>query len=137
MAARSLNKQLLRFAVVGVASNAVLYVAYLALTAVGIWQKLAMSMVYLAGVLQTFAVNRTWTFSATGSASIRFARYCLSYAIGYLASLGNFYVMVDIFRYPHQVVQAFGVLGVAVLLFVLQKYWVFRPNSTSPSGSRS
>lgn len=125
-------RQFLRFAAIGLASNAVLYTGYLILTALGLNEKIAMTILYIMGVAQTFIFNKRWTFSFEGGNSAPFIRYCLSYAAGYLLNLLTLYVFVDHLGQPHQLVQAFALVEVAIFLFLLHKFWVFRPASPSP-----
>jgi putative flippase GtrA len=118
--------QLLRFGLVGLATNAVGFAIYLGLTQLGTPPMLAMSLVYGAGVLQGFWANRRWTFSFQGAGGPALARYCAAYAIGYLVNLGGLYLLAARLGHQHAIVQAAMVFVVAVLLFVLQRYWVFR-----------
>lgn len=123
--------QFIRYVTVGLASNLVLYLAYLALTAAGLESKVAMSLLYLLGVAQTFAINRHWSFRHGGMRGPAFVRYCTSYALGYLINLVILMLLVDWLGFPHQIVQGVAILAIAILLFLLQKYWVFRPTSVS------
>lgn len=118
--------QSLRFAVVGLASNAVLYLAYLALTTTGLGPKLAMTLVYAIGVTQTFLFNKRWTFNHGGRHDTAFARYVSVYAGGYLANLLVLAWLVDDLGLPHQIVQGVMILVLAGCFFLLQKFWVFR-----------
>ena len=120
------QRQLVRYAVVGLASNLLCYLGYLALTALGMDPKLAMSILYAVGVLQTFIVNKKWTFEHGGTRGTAFYRYCSAYAMGYVFNLAVLYLMVDRFGFPHQVIQALMILVLAALLFLAQKFWVFR-----------
>lgn len=119
--------QFTRFAVVGLASNAVLYLAYLGLTAVGIGPKAAMTLLYAAGVLQTFVLNRRWTFQHRGDRRAALFRYGVVYAAGYLINLAALELLVSRMGMPHQLVQAAMILVVAAFAFVMQRCWVFRP----------
>lgn len=127
-----IHLQAMRFAVVGLASNAVLYLAYLALTSLGIGPKIAMSLVYAAGVAQTFIFNKRWTFSHQGNTGVSMVRYLISYALGYLLNLGILHFFVDVIGWPHQAVQGGAIVGVAALLFLLQRYWVFHRGDVIP-----
>ena len=118
--------QLVRFGVVGLASNLLLYLLYLALTAVDVEPKLAMSLLWMIGILQTFAFNKKWTFGHRGRLSATFVRYVSLYAAGYLINLGVLVVMVDRLGYSHRWVQGVMVLVIAALSFAVQKTWVFR-----------
>ena len=127
--------QLLRYGVVGIASNALLYLAYLALTSAGMNYKLARSLLYALGVIQSFHFNKTWSFRHDGARGQAFIRYCISYGLGYLFNLVVQYLMVDRLGYPHQLVQGALIICTAVLLFLLQKFWVFRSPSPTPTAT--
>lgn len=133
MTAPSALGQVVRYAVVGLASNALLYLAYLALTSAGVEPKLAMSLLYALGVIQTFYFNKTWSFRHGGTHGPAFIRYCISYGLGYLFNLVALYVLVDRLGHPHQIVQGALIICTAVLLFLLQKLWVFRTDTPTPA----
>jgi putative flippase GtrA len=121
-----IHRQFFRYAVVGVASNVALYFIYLLMTGIGMGHKTAMTLVYCVGVLQTYIVNRRWTFLYRGEISGSMLRYVAAYASGYVFNFVALLVLVDMSGLPHRVVQAVLILAVAVLIFLLQKYWVFR-----------
>lgn len=123
--------QMIRYGIVGTASNAVVYVLYLAITAAGMEHMLAMTLLYMVGVLQTFLLNKRWSFDYDGPHRNALLRYVVSYGVGYLVNLSALYLCVDRLGWPHQAVQGVMVLVVAALLFVLQKFWVFRSTLTS------
>ena len=118
--------QFLRYGVVGLGSNLLLYLAYLMLTYLGMGHKTAMSLLYAVGVMQTFIFNRKWSFGHQGGLHGAFARYVTSYAFGYLLNLTVLWLAVDHLGLPHQIVQGVMILTLAVMLFLLQKHWVFR-----------
>ena len=122
----ALSPQVFRFAVVGFASNLVLYFVYLGLTRIGLEHKLAMSILYVVGILQTFVFNKKWTFTHHRRQMLTFMSYFSIYAFGYLLNLAVLIVMVDHLGYSHERVQGVTVLVLALLLFVLQKAWGFR-----------
>lgn len=121
-----LQGQFVRYVIVGLASNLVCYLVYLGLCRLGMDPKLAMSLLYAVGVLQTFVLNKRWTFRQGGATQAAFYRYCTAYALGYLFNLFVLYLLVDLQGYPHQLVQAVMIVLLAILLFLSQKYWVFR-----------
>lgn len=131
MSDRKTQGQFARYAAVGLASNLVLYLAYLALTALGLGPKVAMSILYALGVAQTFAFNRTWSFGHEGGLHRAFTRYVASYAFAYGLNLGVLWLAVDREGLPHEIVQGVMILTLAVLLFLLQKFWVFPETRTA------
>lgn len=125
----SLRIQGLRFAIVGLASNLILYLLYLVLTTVGIGHKTAMTLLYLVGTLQTFIFNKRWTFSYCGGIRKSILRYFAAYGTCYVLNLTLLYTLVDGLGWSHMLVQGLAILLVAALLFLVQKYWVFRHDS--------
>ena len=117
--------QFSRYAIVGLASNAIGYVLYIALTGVGLGPKLSMSLLYGIGILQTFLFNKRWTFGHRGAHRLLFARYCFVYGLGYVVNLLALILLVDQAGLRHQWVQGVMIVVVAVLLFAAQRYWVF------------
>ena len=115
-----------RFAVVGVVSNAALFLLYLLITQIGVGHKLAASLVYAIGVVQTFVFNRSWSFRDRGASAPALGRYIVVYGAGYVLNMIVLAVLVDRAGYPHQWVQGMMILALAVLLFAAQKLWVFR-----------
>lgn len=120
--------QSLRFIIVGLASNLILYLTYLVLTYVGIGHKTAMTLLYLIGMLQTFLFNKRWTFSHHGNTARSLWRYFAAYGACYLLNLALLYGFVDGLGWSHALVQGLAVVSIAGLLFVVQKCWVFRGN---------
>ena len=118
--------QFLRYAVVGLASNLLLYLAFLALTAAGMEAKIAMTLLYGMGMAQTFFFNKRWSFRHGGICGPAFVRYFFAYVLGYVINLLVLVVLVDHMGYPHEAVQGVMILVLAGYLFLLQKYWVFR-----------
>lgn len=132
MTARS---QFIRYVIVGLASNAVIYIAYIVLTLVGMGPKLAMSLLYGVGVLQTFVFNKNWSFRFDGAATPALVRYATVYAVGYVIQFLALMLLVDQIGLPHQWVMGALILFIALLLFLAQKFWVFR-QASAPMLSR-
>lgn len=123
--------QVMRYALVGIVSNALLYLAYLALTQIGLGSKLVMTLLYAVGVVQTFFFNKRWTFSHLGRSSQTFSRYVLLYAVGYGLNLLALGLFVDDLGWPHQWVMLGLMCIMVIFFFVGQKFWVFRQASAA------
>ena len=118
--------QFARFALVGIVSNAALFLLYLVVTQLGLGHKLAATLAYVLGVLQTFVFNRSWSFKHGGAAGPAFSRYMAAYGLGYVINMAALLLLVDQAGFQHQWVQGIMIIMLAVLLFLLQKLWVFR-----------
>lgn len=126
--------QAYRYAIVGLVSNLAGYAAYLGITAIGMHEKVAMTLLYVVGVLQTFVFNRSWSFQSHSSVHTTFVRYAWLYALGYVLNVIAMHALVDRAGYPHQAVMA-GLIGfMAVFFFVGQRYWVFRASRAVDAG---
>ncbi len=115
----------LRYIIVGLASNLVLYVVYLFFTMLGMGHKTAMTLLYVIGTLQTFIFNKRWTFSHVGNIQKSMMRYFAAYGGCYVLNFMLLYTFVDGLGWPHALVQGLAILLVAALLFLVQKHWVF------------
>lgn len=133
MIVRNTLGQFSRYVAVGIGSNLLLYLAYLFLTGSNVGPKAAMSLLYALGVAQTFVFNRNWSFRHEGATHSALARYVATYAFGYFLNLAVLWFAVDRLGLPHQVVQGVMILTLAVLLFLMQKFWVFPTRSAEGS----
>ncbi len=88
MIRKALGWQIVRFGIVGIASNIVLYMLYCGITSIGLGYKLAMSLLYVVGVIQTFFFNKKWTFNHQGYLNVTLLRYIVIYGVCYLINLG-------------------------------------------------
>ena len=105
-----ISGQFVRYAIVGLISNGVLYLAYLVLTWLGLGHKFAMTLLYVVGVLQTFVFNRNWTFKHGGLVGAALTRYAVAYGFGYLLNFAALALFVD-------VLQSFFMIGQYFLNF--------------------
>ena len=127
-----MRKQFTRYAVVGLGSNAILYLAYLLVTGIGIGHKTSMTLLYGVGILLTFLLNRRWTFGHQGNFHSAFYRYLIIYLLGYLLNFFGLYIFVDALGSPHQLIQGILIILIAMFLFALQRLWVFNERNERP-----
>lgn len=123
---RKLSQQFLAYSFVGVISNCIGYCFYLIGTSAGLSPIQAMSLVYVCSCLLSFAGNKKWTFSDSTRAWKIFPRYALIQMAGYLTNLLLLMMLYKFFGVPHQLVQLIAIATVAIELFLLSKYFVFR-----------
>ncbi|MBF0525341.1 MAG: GtrA family protein [Deltaproteobacteria bacterium] len=126
--------QFLRYVLIGILSNSLGYLFYLLITYLGVEPKRAMTPLYVVGAIIGFLGNRQWAFAHKGNGLKSAVRYCIAHLDGYLLNLIILFVFVDFLGYPHQLVQAGAIIGVACFLFVAFKYIVF-PEGKHRSGS--
>lgn len=125
--------QLVRYGIVGIFTNILVYAGYLLTTHHGLGHKTAMTVFYVAGIMIGFFLNRSWTFCDSGNIPTTFLRYATVYGLGYLVNYAGLYLLVDVLGFVHQFVQGMMILIVAGMLYVLQRHLVF---TTRASGAR-
>ncbi len=125
-----IRAQFTRYVIVGLVSNAILYLGYLALTAFGMGHKLAMTVLYVLGVCQTFFFNRSWSFQDSGRIQGAFVKYLAVYGTGYAINWSLLWLFVDELGLPHQVVQGILIFVVAIFIFLLLRFWVFNSSAS-------
>ncbi len=118
--------RLLRYGLVGLASNSAGYLGYLALTGMGLPPKLTMSALYAIATTIAFFGNRSFTFGDGGRISPAALRFIAVYALGWVVNLSILILFVDHLGQPHWLVQGIAILVVAALLYALQRRFVFR-----------
>ncbi len=119
-------KQLIHYGLVGLSSNAVIYIIYLLLTHFYVEPKVAMTLIYIIGAILGFIGNKNWTFSCRSKSLSVIFRYFLAHLFGYILNFCILLFFVDDLGYAHQVVQAVAIIIVAGFLFIIFKYFVFR-----------
>lgn len=129
--------QLTRYGVVGVVSNTLGYLLYLAITKLGMEHKLAMTLLYVMGMMQTFIFNKLWSFRHNSKNGSVLVRYCIAYGLCYSINLLALTIFVDRLGYCHQIIQGMLILILAAILFLLQKLWVFRSTVTQAASTES
>ena len=127
---RKLNVQLFRYAVVGIVSNIFGYLLYFFLTSAGYDPKFTMTALYGAAAIIGFLCNKQLTFSFKGSVLESGIRYGITHLFGYLLNLLIMVIFVDIYKYPHTIIQGIAIFIVAGFLFLCFKFFVFRSMSS-------
>lgn len=118
--------QLIKYGVIGFATNSMGYLLYLVTTYMGISPVLAMTLLYALGAIIGFIGNRKLTFSYTGSVIRSGVRYLFAHLAGYALNLAILVIFVDRLGYSHEITQAIAIICVAAFLFFMFKVFVFR-----------
>lgn len=117
-------RQLGRFGLVGLATNGLLFFAYLLMTQLGLPPLLAMTLAFIAGVGLSWYLNAGITFQVRlTSASLK--RMFATYFLAYLANLAGLWFAIHLLGMPHWLAQGLIIVMLAVALFFLQRSWVF------------
>jgi putative flippase GtrA len=123
-------QRVLRFGAVGLASNAVGYLIYLLITFLGAGPKTTMTVLYAIGATIGYFGNRRFTFGFRGDHLKAVLRYGIAHLAGFALNYALLFTLVDIYGYPHQLVQAAAIFIVAGFLLLAFTFFVFRQDRT-------
>lgn len=93
---------------------------------------LANVLAYFAGMVNSFVLNRTWTFEATDSTPARALRFCVVNLSGLAFSTAAMYWFVDLLEYPAVPIWIVVTLVVITFNYLGYKHWAFAPASLAP-----
>jgi len=128
--ARSLDtalvRQFLKYGVVGASNTAITFAVYVIAVKLGMQYLLASTLGYLIGSVNSYLLNRHWTFRAQdaprGSSASRFA-VVQAAAIG--SNLGLLYLLVSGLRIEKILAQAIVTILVLSVTFGVNRAWAF------------
>ncbi|MGH8663001.1 MAG: GtrA family protein, partial [Burkholderiales bacterium] len=94
---------------------------------------LANLLAYLAGMINSFLLNRTWTFRASGNAAAQAVRFTIVNLSSLTLSTAVMFRFVDVLHYPEIAVWVPTTVAVMMLNYLGCKHWAFahapRPSS--------
>ena len=114
-----------RFGLVGLATNGAGYFIYLVLTGAGVAPLAAVPITYAYCILQSFFLNRTWSYRDDSPPGPTIIRYCVVYVLCYVSNSLVLLTFVDVFHFDHKIVQAVCIVLAGIALYFVQKLWVF------------
>lgn len=132
-----LSRTLLRYGIVGLVSNGIGYLLYLLLTWLGMEYRVAVTLLFAVGVVQTFFFNKSWSFGHIGSTQPVLLRYWAVYVAAFFLNIAALTVLVEYVDVPHQIAQAILVFVIAGLIFIALRCWVFPGNTLGPRDDAS
>jgi putative flippase GtrA len=117
--------QWLRFTLVG-ASNTVLFAAaYLALDGAGLNYVAASMLAFALGTVNSYVLNRRWTFRSGGRRAPEMARFLCAQLIGVATSLTLLAVLVQVGGFNHLAAEAVAFPVASLVTFALSRQWAF------------
>ena len=119
--------QLVRYTALGLAANLAGYILYLVLTTlIQLSPLAAITIVFSSVSTANFLGNKVWTFDDQDPVRKTAPKYLAAQALGYFTNLGFMQIFHTILSFPHAFVQLLSLVFVAVELFLLSKFFVFR-----------
>jgi putative flippase GtrA len=121
--------QFIKFAVVGVLNSAIQYLVFLLLYSLAGTQYLVASIIgYVAGMLNSYVLNRRWTFGSRNQQLLtELGRFVAVNLISLGVNLGLLFLLVSAGIMVPQWAQVLAIAGSTLVNFVLNKVWTFAP----------
>jgi len=111
--------------VLGVSLNIANYLVYLWGLFLGLNPLVSMTIAFFIGVFFSWVLHTKVTFSATLSRTT-YSRMLIIYGFAYFLNLTLLSACVYLFDVPHAYAQAGIIVLIGLLLFLAQKFWVYK-----------
>jgi putative flippase GtrA len=121
--------QFIKFAVVGVINSAIQYLVFLFLYSVTGTQYLLASIIgYVAGMINSYVLNRRWTFRSRNQRLLaELSRFVAVNLIALGVNVGLLFLLVSTRAMAPQWAQGLAIAASTLVNFVLNKVWTFAP----------
>ena len=118
-------RQLIRFGIVGCANTLLSWCAYAVLASVGVHYLLASAIAWTLGALNSYLLNRRWTFRSRGRYGPEVGRFALVQLAGLALDVLLLDALTRDASVPHLVAQALVYPATTVATFLLSRQWAF------------
>jgi len=119
-------RQFVKYGIVGASNTVLTFVIYSALVLAHVDYLAALLIGYLVGSLNSYILNRRWTFRAGHLAhSTAGTRFAVVQVCAILANLGLLYVFVHDLHVPRIAAQAILTVPVLAVTFFVNRAWSF------------
>lgn len=118
--------QFMRFCAIGAANTAVDFITFFLLTAAGVPYMAGQIAAYSAGVINSFVLNRRWTFKVRGHINItEVQRFILVNLTSLLVSSGILFILHDTGRLDLWVSKIIATGAGLGINYLGSRFWVF------------
>lgn len=119
--------QMVKFGLVGVANTAItLSVIFLLTKFFSVPYVAANAVGYIAGLTNSYLMNRIWTFRSKGSYAGEGFRFILVFFFCYLMQLGALVLMKEVGRINQDLAQVLAMVLYTLLNFILNKVFTYK-----------
>lgn len=118
-----------RYLLVGIITNATLFLVYLAFTAAGLPYLLSSVLVFIFGTCLAYVSHRRFSFDSTERHRIAAPLFATAYGTGLATQSGVLYVLAGALGLPHPVSQLVAMGAATAIIFYMLNAFVFPVNS--------
>jgi putative flippase GtrA len=125
--------QFVKFGIVGISNTLLTLAVYtLLLKVFGVWYLAASAIGFIAGTINSFLLNRRWTFRGHVGDALTPVRWTIVQCAGLGINEGLLYLLVDDARIDKLLAQVAATAVVTVTTFAGNRAWTFRAHSAAP-----
>jgi len=134
-----LGKQFIKFGLVGVLNTGVQFIVFVVLYRLfHVPMILASGLGYLAGIANSYLINRVWTFQVAEKKQMgEFLKFFAVNLVAMAVNLGTLKLLVSQFGMLEELAQIFAIGSSLVINFAGNKWWTFRGNKEESAMSNS
>lgn len=126
--------QFVKFGIVGISNTLLTFAVYtLLLKGFGVWYLAASAIGFVAGTINSFLLNRRWTFRGHVGDALTPVRWTVVQISGLGINEGLLYVFVHDARVDKLLAQALATAVVTVTTFAANRAWTFRTHASVPA----
>ena len=126
---RRIVAQWLRFVAVGVANTLLSTAVFAGLFHLGVHYLLGSAVAFAVGALNSYALNRRWTFRSHARRAPELVRFVGVQAVGLGVDLALLAALVEAAGIRHVFAQLLVFPAASIVTFALSRQWAFRPTS--------
>jgi putative flippase GtrA len=126
-------RQWLRFAAVGSSNTLLSWCAYAVLVRVGLAYAAASAIAFVLGALNSYALNRRWTFRSHDRRAPELLRFGVVQAVGLALDVALLWLLTHDARVHHLIAQALVFPAASAVTFVLSRRWAFAHAAPRPA----
>jgi putative flippase GtrA len=135
MRLRSVLWQWVRFVAVGVSNTALSWCVYATLEALGVPYLLASAIAFAVGALNSYLLNRRWTFHSRGRPWPEVLRFGVVQCVGLGVDVGLLGFLTQDVGIHHLIAQAIVFPVASAVTFLLSRQWAFRAHPPGVSSA--
>lgn len=129
MASNRLAWELIRYGIVGLASNGLAFSIYILITFLGVSPEATAAGIYLVGASSSYLGNYKWTFAAKNPHISTLPKFIAAHILGLSIQLCLISYLYRKIGLSHQLSQLITIGCVAMILFLFFKYYVYPQGS--------
>jgi len=124
-------RQFVIFSLVGLVNTAVHFCVFVvSFRAFSVPLLVASALGYCAGIVNSYVMNRLWTFKVkAGASTVEFLRFAAVNAVSLLVNLLALHVLVNSMNLMPEISQVTAILASLIVNFAGNKWWAFRASA--------